>query len=669
MVPSRSTPSRNTLSLAASPAAVTDRTRPAPVDLAPVLSGVIGAVRAAGTLLRGEFFRPGGPRGAGAHADADEEIEWLLRERLLALFPAYFRGEETGTQAAGPGGEDWCWLVDPQDGTSAFLQGYRGTAVSVALLRHGVPVLGVVHAPLSPDRGDDLIAWAAGQALTRNGVPVASDLRHGELRHGQIVFVSQAAPRWPEANAALCAPARFIAMPSIAYRLARVAVGDGVAAVSLNGPEGLDYAAGDALLRAAGGVLLDEQGLPVRYTVDGRSWVRHCFGGAPHAAAELATRDWPGLLRETTPMAPAGPGLFAGLAAPVRLRAGDARIADDAQLARAGGAMLGQLVGDSLGSLVEFLDPGEIAHRYPGGVRHLADGGCWGTLAGQPTDDSELALLLARALLASGDYDDRVVARAYADWLASGPFDSGNTTRVALAAAARARDGDAAAAARRAALRDSQANGSLMRVSPLGIFAAGDPQRAAALARADSRLTHPHPLCVESCAAYVAAIAAGVGGADAPGMHAAALAVLADDEAGAQVRGVLSTAAAGELPVAHGHQQGWVRIALQNAFHRLLHAASFEEGLIATVGLGGDTDTNGAIAGALLGARHGRDAIPGRWVLPVLVCRPLNGRAENPRPGVFWPSDAMELAEALLAAGNRQARNKKPSPAVNAQGA
>ena len=54
-----------------------------------------------------------------------------------------------------------------------------------------------------------------------------------------------------------------------------------------------------------------------------------------------------------------------------------------------------QLTGDALGSLVEFQSPGEIRRLYPQGVRYLADGGTWGTIVGQPTDDSELALMLA----------------------------------------------------------------------------------------------------------------------------------------------------------------------------------------------------------------------------------------------------------------------------------
>jgi ADP-ribosylglycohydrolase len=57
---------------------------------------------------------------------------------------------------------------------------------------------------------------------------------------------------------------------------------------------------------------------------------------------------------------------------------------------------------------------------------------------------------------------------------------------------------------------------------------------------------------------------------------------------------------------------GWVLIALQNAFWQLLHAATLEEGVIDTISRGGDTDTTAAIAGALLGAVHGRQAIPPR---------------------------------------------------------
>ena len=92
--------------------------------------------------------------------------------------------------------------------------------------------------------------------------------------------------------------------------------------------------------------------------------------------------------------------------------------------------------------------------------------------------------------------------------------------------------------------------------------------------------------------------------------------------------------------------QGWVLIALQNAFYQLLHAANFEEGVVATVMAGGDTDTNAAIAGALLGAVYGRHAVPRPWLRAVLSCRPLRGtntahpaaRSSGPWTRWSWPS-------------------------------
>ena len=65
----------------------------------------------------------------------------------------------------------------------------------------------------------------------------------------------------------------------------------------------------------------------------------------------------------------------------------------------------------------------------------------------------------------------------------------------------------------------------------------------------------------------------------------------------------------------------WVLIALRNALWRLLRASSLEEGVVDTVMRGGDTDTNAAIAGTLLGAVHGRDAVPARRrVKCILAC-------------------------------------------------
>ena len=130
--------------------------------------------------------------------------------------------------------------------------------------------------------------------------------------------------------------------------------------------------------------------------------------------------------------------------------------------------------------MVEFQFPDEIRRRYPKGVRELADGGTWNTIAGQPTDDSEMALLLARMLIERGTYDSNAAFESYRFWIASNPFDCGMTTSAAL---------------RRYPNEASPANGAMMRISPLRIFGAHYPlDIVAEWAMQDATLTHPNPV-------------------------------------------------------------------------------------------------------------------------------------------------------------------------------
>jgi len=150
---------------------------------------------------------------------------------------------------------------------------------------------------------------------------------------------------------------------------------------------------------------------------------------------------------------------------------------DPTMVSRAQGCLLGQLAGNALGSMVEFRRPEDILRYYPDRIRELADGGTWNTIAGQPSDDSEMALMLARMLAEQGRYDAEEARKAYRFWLDSHPFDCGNTVNCGL----RGRPN-----------LDSQANGAMMRISPLGIFGANcDLQQVAAWAQQDAALTHP----------------------------------------------------------------------------------------------------------------------------------------------------------------------------------
>jgi len=581
------------------------------VTVAAILPRVVAVVEAEGARLREEFHAPAGPRGHRGSCPLDREIEERLQAVLQALIPAQFCGEEC---AATPGTRaGWVWLVDPHDGTFEYTAGRRGSAISVALLCEGRPVMGVVHAPDAPDRGRDTIAWAEGAGpIRRNGIAVERDLS------GAADFI------WATASSALrpltwsraAAPARYVAMPSIAYRLARIAAGDGIATASTHGIKEYDIAAGMALVRAAGGVALDAQGNEIALEGNSERRVSGCFAGRPAAARQLAQIDWTAL--ESEPRREA------------RISLGFPRREDPARLARAQGVMLGQVIGDSLGSRVEGKPAAEIAQLHPHGLRDLGDGGPYHTMAGQPTDDSEMALALARTMVREKRYVADKVLDAYRTWLTSRPVDVGMTTERGLLGLG---------------TTESESNGSLMRCSPIGVWAAGDPALAARTARDDSTLTHTNSTCLEACAAYCAAIAAGVGGASREEMFEAAAA-----HAKGPAHEAVKRAAKGIAPTDYFTHAGWVLVALQNAFW-CLQALDFEEGLIQTVGRGGDTDTNAAIAGSLLGACHGREKIPARWILPVLACRPIaEGGALRPRPMEYWHDDVLEVAEALLLA-------------------
>ena len=305
---------------------------------------------------------------------------------------------------------------------------------------------------------------------------------------------------------------------------------------------------------------------------------------------------------------------------------------------RAQGCLLGQFAGDALGSLVEFSTAQAIRHLYPKGVRDLAGSSIWHTLPGQPTDDSEMALVLARMLVDHGCYSPEAAMEGYQAWLQSGPFDCGRTIGLALHGIGH---------------EDSQANGALMRISPLGILGVRCTlEEVAQWAEQDAALTHPHPVCRQANALYAMALAHAIRTGPKPSeLYAAVL-----DWAGSMgmeqsLLNAVKTAAC-EPPEDFSTQQGWVLIAFQNAWWQLLHAPNFEEGVVDTVMRGGDTDTNAAICGALLGAVYGLDAVPDRWVKVVLNCRPQKGMpgVHQPRPEFFWPVDALKLAE-ILASG------------------
>ena len=305
------------------------------------------------------------------------------------------------------------------------------------------------------------------------------------------------------------------------------------------------------------------------------------------------------------------------------------------------GTLVGLLCGDALGSQVEFMSEARIATRYPDGVKDIEGSPVWGTQAGQPTDDGELALVLSASLVEHQGFNAPSVLNSYQAWLESKPFDVGTTT---LAGLVNRHD------------YESQSNGALMRVAPIGIaYARAGHELAGMMAMMDAGLTHPNPACL-GASALVASVVATAIMTTCPGRelyeHHLESVRRAESGPGAELLIETMTSSARTLPHSYHDDMGSVTIALGNAMYWLARETDLEEALTETVRRGGDTDTNAAVCGAVLGAVHGQQAIPQRWQKAVLECRPDGlGATRRPRPQQYWPWQADRLAERVLESG------------------
>ncbi|MEW5314726.1 MAG: hypothetical protein WDW38_006198 [Sanguina aurantia] len=207
------------------------------------------------------------------------------------------------------------------------------------------------------------------------------------------------------------------------------------------------------------------------------------------------------------------------------------------------------------------------------------------------------------------------------------------------------------------------ANGGLMRIAPLAIWAHARTTNAEliALAKQDALLSHPSEVCQDANAVYCVAIAALLKSGRAGGsstQERAATAIRAVDSVIGVMDEVIqrwyrdsSTLTLEEIVVTHliGH----VKHAFLLAFYFLRRGTAYDVAIVETCRKLGDSDTNAAIVGALLGALHGSSGIPQHMSRPVLA---FDCAAHNPqltgrghwRPATYRTKDAMALLPSLL---------------------
>ena len=293
---------------------------------------------------------------------------------------------------------------------------------------------------------------------------------------------------------------------------------------------------------------------------------------------------------------------------------------------RAEGALLGLACGDALGRPVEFRSPEAIKAEH-GTLTEMVGNGTYDKPAGTITDDTEQALCIARSLVERGEFDAEDIAERFVAWYNGGPFDIGLMTADALR---RIDNGVAWDVAGREtwgerAEGSNAGNGSVMRCAPLAIAFANDPETLQRVSRDSSRITHADPRCMHGCAALNLTIAALLDGDEQP--LATALGALNPDAPDSLVETLEPVP--GDIDPDGLQNSGFVLHTLQTALYHALTADSAESAIVSAVNEGGDTDTIGAVTGAVAGARFGMSALPERWLEVLQTADELRALAQE----------------------------------------
>jgi len=300
---------------------------------------------------------------------------------------------------------------------------------------------------------------------------------------------------------------------------------------------------------------------------------------------------------------------------------------DPQLISRARGALLGLVAGNQLGVPTEHLGtPEAIRNAFPGGVVDLAP-----PPKNSPyDDDAAMALLLGESLLASRDFDAADVARRWVKWMKVDGRGIGVTTRRALTLIDRGKEPfEAGRLANQENPGRSAGNGSVMRCIPVALRYHDSVERLIRVSTQQAAITHADERCTWGAAAvnlaarellhgniyFIEEVLHKIGDRAPRALRDAIHRVPREQES--------------TLPVAVPGEAGYVVHCVEIAFWFVAHDRTIEEALTYLVQAGGDTDTNAAVAGALLGARYGEVALPPRWVDQLVGAQGIAKLAEN----------------------------------------
>lgn len=292
-------------------------------------------------------------------------------------------------------------------------------------------------------------------------------------------------------------------------------------------------------------------------------------------------------------------------------------------ISKAKGCIFGALIGDASGAVLEFQH--NITKSDVKNAIEMKGGGLLRVGPAQITDDGELTLCLLHGLSESqGILKPDRICYYYGKWIDSRPFDIGNTTRNALFKAA-SQKGNLSHRCTTASFslnRNSQSNGSTMRMSPMAVWTSQlSLQDLKKAVKIDTNHTHSNVHVVETNTCFAIAIKSLLN-------EESFEIALEQVEQYIMEEGEIKFIKEWWTEMQEGKFQnpkrkiGWVKIAFQHAFWYLKEGWSYEKALFDILLKGGDTDTNACIIGMLLGARDGFESLDQDSIAKLMRLRP-----------------------------------------------
>ncbi|HEY9653824.1 MAG TPA: ADP-ribosylglycohydrolase family protein [Coleofasciculaceae cyanobacterium] len=283
------------------------------------------------------------------------------------------------------------------------------------------------------------------------------------------------------------------------------------------------------------------------------------------------------------------------------------------QIERYRGCLLGLAVGDAVGTTLEFCSPGTFTP-----INDMVGGGPFGLEPGQWTDDTSMALCLAQSLIEQRGFVPTHQLENYRKWYREGHlsstgrcFDIGITTRRAIAQFEQTGEPYCGSTD-----PGNAGNGSIMRLAPVPLFFAANPQEAIAKSADSSRTTHGTITTVDACRYFGALLIGAIQGVSREELLSRRYSPIPGYWDENPLVAEIDEIAAGsfkrrEPPEIKG--TGYVVKSLEAALWAFHRSESFEDGCLLAVNLGDDADTTGAVYGQLAGAFYGEQGIPRKW--------------------------------------------------------